>query len=48
MKDPISGIGQGNSFSGELYKAKSCWIIKELETDELGITIKSLITEVLE
>ena len=48
INNPVGRIGQENSFSGESYKSKSCQIIKEVETEELGIIVKSLIIEVEE
>ena len=46
-KDLIGRMGEENSFLGEACKAKSCRIIKAVEIEELGVIIKSPITEIV-
>ena len=40
----LAGTGQGNKFSGDMCRDISCLIIKQLETQNLGIWFISLLT----
>ena len=44
-ENEYKGTGQGNIFLEEVYKVKSCRVIKYLENQNLGINIELLITK---
>ena len=47
-EDNLAGTGQGNKFSGDMCRDISCLIIKQLETEKLGIILKSKLLQLKE
>ena len=39
--DPYTGTGQGNITSGDIYRDKSCFVIKDVDKKGYGANIKS-------
>jgi len=45
QKDTYRGIGQGNLFSGEACKIKSCKIIKKIKNENIGAIIEAPVSK---